>query len=342
MYRISCEVCKSNDIIKQGDVFICEHCRCKYSAEAIKKQVVEYSGSVQVSGVDTADTLYNRALEWLKLGNEQKAVSVLKEMTEKFPGDVRGWGKLARLCPKIGTYAENAARLGDDTLTADLVAIENSRLQAEAAKKKELENKIRIACDEIRKGNGDDWIGKIFSNNPDYDFPCVKELTAEAEDNAQMFNSCWASTIPSNKQKYAKGIGKFNAMVLSSVLCGTSKPTLYGQTYVFENFTRALFVIGKFVCYESINYDDDYSSGYNTSRPKCNKILNKTNIKKAFEEVERRRNGRFCAICATKIGLFEESASLCSDCRNTCKKCGGKQQKVFLGTAYYCPKCEKR
>lgn len=61
MQPIICEICGSNDIVKQDGVFVCQHCGTKYSADAVRKMVVD--GKVDVSGstvkVDGSDRLKN-------------------------------------------------------------------------------------------------------------------------------------------------------------------------------------------------------------------------------------------------------------------------------------------
>lgn len=60
MKQLKCEMCGSNDLIKQDGVFICQSCGCKYSVEEAKKMMVE--GAVEVTGtvkVDSSDELGN-------------------------------------------------------------------------------------------------------------------------------------------------------------------------------------------------------------------------------------------------------------------------------------------
>ncbi|MDO4387309.1 MAG: TFIIB-type zinc finger domain-containing protein [Clostridia bacterium] len=37
MQPIICEICGSNDIVKQDGVFVCQHCGTKYSADEVRK-----------------------------------------------------------------------------------------------------------------------------------------------------------------------------------------------------------------------------------------------------------------------------------------------------------------
>ena len=50
MKQIVCEVCGSNDLVKEDDCFICQYCGAKYSPEEAKRLIVEVNGKVDVSG----------------------------------------------------------------------------------------------------------------------------------------------------------------------------------------------------------------------------------------------------------------------------------------------------
>lgn len=61
MKQLTCEMCGSTDLMKDGGVFVCQTCGCKYSVEEARKMMVE--GTVDVSGstikVDTSAKLKN-------------------------------------------------------------------------------------------------------------------------------------------------------------------------------------------------------------------------------------------------------------------------------------------
>lgn len=60
MKALTCEMCGSTNLIKDGGVFVCQSCGTKYSLEEAKKMMVE--GTVDVKGtvkVDTSDELKN-------------------------------------------------------------------------------------------------------------------------------------------------------------------------------------------------------------------------------------------------------------------------------------------
>ena len=60
MKALTCEMCGSTNLIKEGGVFVCQSCGTKYSVEEAKRMMVE--GTVDVKGtvkVDTSDELNN-------------------------------------------------------------------------------------------------------------------------------------------------------------------------------------------------------------------------------------------------------------------------------------------
>jgi len=48
--QIVCEICGSNELIKQDGIFICRNCGAKYSTEEAKKMVVEIDASSKSGG----------------------------------------------------------------------------------------------------------------------------------------------------------------------------------------------------------------------------------------------------------------------------------------------------
>ena len=50
MKQIVCEVCGSNDLVKEDGCFICQYCGAKYSPKEAKRLIVEVNGKVDVSG----------------------------------------------------------------------------------------------------------------------------------------------------------------------------------------------------------------------------------------------------------------------------------------------------
>jgi uncharacterized Zn finger protein (UPF0148 family) len=92
MKRLTCEMCGSNDLVKQNGMLVCQSCSTKYSVEEAKKMMIE--GTVDVSGssvkIDTSDELEN----WYKTArmakienNAEKAQSFYNLILQKKPKD---------------------------------------------------------------------------------------------------------------------------------------------------------------------------------------------------------------------------------------------------------------
>lgn len=60
MKQLTCEMCGGTDLIKDGGVFVCQTCGCKYSIEEAKRMMIE--GTVEVAGtvkIDRSDNYKN-------------------------------------------------------------------------------------------------------------------------------------------------------------------------------------------------------------------------------------------------------------------------------------------
>lgn len=80
MKAIVCEMCNSNDVVKQDGLYVCQCCGTKYSPEEAKKLLVELSGTVDVSGSTVkidhsglADNYLLLARRAAEEGNDEKA-----------------------------------------------------------------------------------------------------------------------------------------------------------------------------------------------------------------------------------------------------------------------------
>ena len=53
MKQLTCEMCGSNELVKQNGYFVCQFCGCKYSVEEAKRMMIE--GTVEVQGTVKVD-----------------------------------------------------------------------------------------------------------------------------------------------------------------------------------------------------------------------------------------------------------------------------------------------
>ena len=80
MKRLTCEMCGSTDLLKDGGVFVCQSCGCKYSVEEAKRMMIE--GTVDIQGTVKVD---NSAFVQKYLENARRAKEKEDwEETEKY------------------------------------------------------------------------------------------------------------------------------------------------------------------------------------------------------------------------------------------------------------------
>jgi len=191
--RITCEVCGSNDLLKSDGVFVCQYCGCKYSLEEVKHRMVELTGPVKVEGINNADSLYNKAMDWLSLKNYKEAANVLHDMTREYPADPRGWMEWVRLCvvnPDIYNNVKDASYLAK----FEKADVDNALSLGGEQFTQEIEKKVSIYCNKIHNGEISFLDGVYFANpaftgwfywtNRFSEIDCVKELFKKAEENA--------------------------------------------------------------------------------------------------------------------------------------------------------------
>lgn len=144
MKQLTCEMCGSTDLIKQGGVFVCQACGCKYSVEEAKKMMIE--GTVDVSGstvkVDNSDLIENyfqMAQNALDSGNNAEAENYSNKIIEIDPQSYRAWfikGKSAgwQTTGRNNRYPEsvadwiNAFRFAPDSKKNDLSEVIQSEV----------------------------------------------------------------------------------------------------------------------------------------------------------------------------------------------------------------------
>lgn len=89
MKAIKCEMCGSNDVVKQDSLYVCQNCGTKYSVEEARKLMIE--GTVDVKGtvkVDTSDELeklYYAARNAIETENWEAGKKYYEMILEKDP-----------------------------------------------------------------------------------------------------------------------------------------------------------------------------------------------------------------------------------------------------------------
>lgn len=83
MEAMVCEICGSNDIVKQDGVFVCQHCGTKYSVEEAKKLI----GVVKIDNSDEVTNLFQLARRAKETNNSADAEKYYSLALEKEPSN---------------------------------------------------------------------------------------------------------------------------------------------------------------------------------------------------------------------------------------------------------------
>ncbi len=81
MKALVCEMCGSNDVVKQDGYYVCQNCGTKYSVEEAKKMMVEIDNSKKL------ENLYTRARKSIEVDDLEHAAEYYKQILDENPND---------------------------------------------------------------------------------------------------------------------------------------------------------------------------------------------------------------------------------------------------------------
>lgn len=131
MNQLVCELCGSTDIMKDGGVFVCQQCGCKYSLEEARKLMGLSAGTVDVSGstvkIDSSSKLNNLYILARRAKETQNNADAIRYYHDIQVEDPNSWeaafygvyftaldckiGEIASAAMSIGNCLESIAKL---------------------------------------------------------------------------------------------------------------------------------------------------------------------------------------------------------------------------------------
>ena len=139
MKAILCEMCRSNDLIKQDGYYVCQHCGTKYTLEEAKKLMVEIDSSKKTAN------LYERARKSLEVDDLEHAAEYYKQILDEIPNDWEAYfySYLGETTSFTNAQAGGvAAKLGKTIPTAYDMAIERATSDEVAERVKIISEKV--------------------------------------------------------------------------------------------------------------------------------------------------------------------------------------------------------
>lgn len=95
MKAIQCELCGATDIIKDGDLFVCQSCGMKYTPESAKKMMIEgtvdVQGTVKIDATCSVENFLDLSRSAIEAGNGEAAIEYANKALEIAPKDSRAW-----------------------------------------------------------------------------------------------------------------------------------------------------------------------------------------------------------------------------------------------------------
>lgn len=89
MKKVVCEMCNSSDFVKQDGLFVCQHCGMKYTAEEIRKTMIEgtvdIQGTVRIDRTDELEKLYLAARNARETSDDQSAIRHYENISARDP-----------------------------------------------------------------------------------------------------------------------------------------------------------------------------------------------------------------------------------------------------------------
>ncbi len=126
MKQLVCEMCGSNDLVKQEGVFVCQNCGCKYSVEEAKKMMlegpIEVTGTVKIDNTDQLNKYKELAQKAYEAGSTDEAYNYYLKVLEITPTDYEAMFYKG-MC--IGWTSTIAVPRVDEAFNAYIQAIEN-------------------------------------------------------------------------------------------------------------------------------------------------------------------------------------------------------------------------
>ena len=136
MKQLTCEMCGSNDLIKQNGVFVCQTCGCKYSLEEAKK-MFEITGTVTINRNSEFDNLFMMANNAYNSGHPSETIKYINKIHEIDLSNTDAWCLKAKaVCAMFReTFLEGMNQ-------KDLILSWQNAVLTNKGDKKELEERI--------------------------------------------------------------------------------------------------------------------------------------------------------------------------------------------------------
>ena len=362
-----CEFCKGKLLFRNIDNLECENCGVNYSADWVRTKTHELNMRVdnsrikfeesfkeetifteessivvedapsQLFSAENAESMYNEAIEHLKNRDEQKALSTLREMLDKYPGNERGWKQLVAIeKSRCLRSLRNANKRYEELLKLPMVSapVRNGNGYAELLKNigsfvkqavnyndpifiEEISKTLSTYCDNVKNGTMIFWPA-FFTH---YRFiPQVEKLFVDAEEAGNFYNSL--------ENKYRLSLERahsskhpYNRTVNSQLFLG-ARAKVYSEIYrkPYRSGDKLKYIIGRTMIFELMS---------TVSGPEHSPVLEWILISSVSKKSVTKKS---CQEIVNKIKFYVEN--------RICPKCDSALKKPLI-SGWRCDDCDK-
>ena len=242
MKPLVCEMCGSNDVVKQEDLFVCQNCGTKYSVEAARKMMID--GPVEVKGTVTIDetqkiqTWMTFAETAIKAGNLKEAYDYANKILELSPKSIDAWLIRMNCIAKLGTL--------ENPRSSEIITIGKNVISLDRSKEEEigvffLDTGIQMLQSGFTLLSGDVDKDTVFHNTEVLDKYCNQAISLErAAAGLSVFRG--SEAIQSKGEEFVAAYQDFTECLLDYVheLNPYDKETISDLSEKFETIDRSL------------------------------------------------------------------------------------------------------
>lgn len=223
MKQLTCEMCGSNNMVKQDGMFVCQGCGTKYSVEEARKMMVE--GTVHVDSSHLTSNYLSMAKNALDAGNNAEANNYCNKIIEVDPTAYEAWFIKGKA---VGWQST----LGNQRISETINAFSNALDNCPEDEKEELAESCKQEIENLHKALLTVRMQNFMSHPDDND---LVELTGDVKNiMANTINFLTKSGVSANMFGKELGsvimnaiINNFNAKIWSEYQGDDGKPSDY-------------------------------------------------------------------------------------------------------------------
>ena len=162
MKPLVCDMCGSSDLVKDGGVFVCQSCGCKYSVEEARRMMIE--GTVDVQGtvkIDNTEQIANYIELAKKAENRDNEAEAESYANKALEIDPNNWEALYIKGKAAGWQSSGANNRLDEAIDCFTKAIENCEDEGKLEQLKEDigtdVSKLSLAMINLRCNHFESW-----------------------------------------------------------------------------------------------------------------------------------------------------------------------------------------